>query len=248
MNGSGSEGERSSGVPMKRPRLISSWLIQAFIVVVIVASLMAILSPAVNRSPHGARCSTCASNLKQIGFAMKQYMQEYDEHLPPLTNGQQANGKTQSWRNALQPFIKNVDLWKCAENPVAKGDTLAADGLPLGYDVIVGGPIRGGKPLKMSAIKSPSSTISVFEKNGDNAQAQQIGALWNKDDGDENWTNILYAGHLGGTNYLFVDGHVKFMRPMTVIADKVNRWNVNNKAPVSPRALQKLKAAQHTFD
>lgn len=248
MNGSGSEGERSSGVPMKRPRLISSWLIQAFIVVVIVASLMAILSPAVNRSPHGARRSTCASNLKQIGFAMKQYMSEYDEHLPPLTNGQQADGKTQSWRSSLQPFMKNVDLWKCAENPVAKGDTLAADGLPLGYDVIVSGPIRVGKPLQISAIKSPSATFLAFEKNGDNAQAQQIGALWDKDDGDENWTNILYAGHLDTSNYLFVDGHVKAMRPLATITNKINRWNINNKAPVSPRALAKLNAAQHTFD
>jgi len=209
---------------------------------------LAIVWPTDHGARHSARRASCASNLKQIGWAMRQYMQEYDEHLPSLTNGHQADGKTQSWRSSLQPFMKNVDLWKCPENPVAKSDTLAIDGLPLGYDVIVGGPIRGGKPLKMSAIKSPSSTISVFEKNGDNAQAQQIGALWDKDDGDENWTNILYAGHLGGTNYLFVDGHVKFMRPMTVIADKVNRWNVNNKAPVSPRALQKLKAAQHTFD
>lgn len=248
MSDSGNEGERSSGVKTKRPRLISSWLIQAFIVVFIVALLMAILSPAVNRSPHGARRSACKNNLQQVGLAAMQYMSEYDEHLPPLTNGQQADGKTQSWRNALQPFIKNVDLWKCPENPVAKSDTLALDGLPLGYDVVVGGPIRVGKPLEISFIKSPNTTFLAFEKNGDNAQAQQIGALWDKDDGNENWTNILYAGHLGGTNYLFVDGHVKFMRPLTVIADKVNRWNINNKAPVSPRALQKLNAAQRTFD
>lgn len=247
MSDSGNEGERSSAAQTKRPRLISSWLIQALIVVFIVALLMAILSPAVNRSPHGARRSACKNNLQQVGLAAMQYMQEYDEHLPPLTNGQQANGKTRSWRSALQPFIKNVDLWKCPENPVAKSDTLALDGLPLGYDVVLGGIVRNSKPLELSAIESPFSTILIFEKNGDNAEAQQIGALWDKDDGDENWTNILYAGHLGGTNCLFVDGHVKFMLPMTTIAGKVNRWNINNKAPVSPRALQKLKAAQHTF-
>lgn len=248
MSDSGNEGERSSNAKTKRPRLISSWLIQAFIVVFIVALLMAILSPAVNRSPHAARRSACKDNLQQVGLAAMQYMSEYDEHLPPLTNGQQADGETQSWRNALQPFIKNVDLWKCPENPVAKSDTLAIDGLPLGYDVIVGGPIRVGKPLEISFIKSPDTTFLAFEKNGDNAQAQQIGALWDKDDGDENWTNILYAGHLDTSNYLFVDGHVKSMRPPATIAGKINRWNINNKAPISPRALQKLNEAQHTFD
>jgi len=245
---SGNEGERSSAAQTKRPRLISSWLIQAFIVVFIVALLMAILSPAVNRAGGSGRRSACKTNLQQVGLAAMQYMQEYDEHLPPLTNGQQADGKTQSWRSTLQPFIKNVDLWKCPENPVAKSDTLAVDGLPLGYDAIVGGPIRVGKPLEISFIKSPDTTFLAFEKNGDNAQAQQIGALWDKDDGDENWTNILYAGHLGTSNYLFLDGHVKAMRPLATIAGKINRWNINNKAPVSPRALQKLNAAQHTFD
>ncbi len=69
---------------------------------------MAILSPAVNRSPHGARRSACKDNLQQVGLAAMQYMSEYDEHLPLLTNGQQADGETQSWRNALQPFIKSA--------------------------------------------------------------------------------------------------------------------------------------------
>ena len=143
---------------------------------------------------------------------------------------------------------KHVDLWLCHENPAAQSDNKAADGLLLGYDAVDCGPIRNSKPLELSAIKSPNTTILTFEKNGDNAQAQQIGALWDKDNGDENWTNILYAGHLGGTNYLFVDGHVKFMRPMTTVAGGINCWNVNNQAPVSRRALQKLKVATKTFD
>ena len=183
-----------------------------------------------------------------------QYTQEYDERFPPLTSGKQAGGQVQSWRTLLQPYTKSTQLWKCLENPVAQSDTLAVDGLPLGYDVIVGGPVRNGKPQELSAAKSPISTFLAFEKNGDNAQAQGIGALWDKDDGQESWTNILYAGHLGTTNYLFLDGHVKSMRPLGTIADldnakaKINRWNLDNKAPISPRALEKLNAAQKTFN
>ena len=240
-----------------RPRLISSWLVNAAVSVFIVLLLAAILFPVGTKSSGAARRSSCSSNLKQIGLATMQYMQEYDDHLPPLTNGRQTDGKTQSWRSLLSPYqryTKVADLWKCAENPASKSDTLAVDGLPLGYDAIIGGPIRNGKPLEISYIKSPFSVILAFEENGDNAEAQQIGALWDKDNGDENWTNILYAGHLGTSNYLFLDGHVKSLRPMTTIYNhsnsktNLNFWNINNKAPVSPRALAKLKAAQQTFD
>ncbi len=88
----------------------------------------------------------------------------------------------------------------------------------------------------------------VFEENGNNAQSQQIGAPWDKDDGNANWTNILWAGHLETSNYLFADGHVKSLRPLRAIENKINRWNIDNDASVSSRALEKLKAAQKKFD
>ena len=254
MSNAKNEDQRPFGAPVKRPRLISSWLVNALAVVFTVSILAAIFWPPHHGSRGSAYRSACSSNLKQIGLAAMQYMSDNDEHLPPLTNGQQADGKAQSWRNALQPYLQpqqeetGVDRWKCAANPASQSGTLAVDGLPLGYDVVIGGPIRVGKPLQISAIKSPAATFLAFEENGDNAQAQQIGAWWDKDDGDENWTNILYAGHLGTSNYLFLDGHVKAMRPLGTIIDKINRWKINNKAPVSPRALQKLQAAQDTFN
>lgn len=247
MNTSETDAKTPSEPPQK-PRSISSRLINALVSVCIMAILTAILLPPHGHSRDGARRSSCASNMKQLGFAMMQYTQEYDEHFPQRTTGTKPNGEVVSWRDLLQPYTKSAELWKCPSNDAARSDTKALDGLPLGYDIVLGQIVRNGKPLRLSDVKSPKSTIMIFEKNGDNAQAQRIGVSWEKDDGNANWTNILFAGHLTTSNYLFADGHVKPLRPMRTIENKINQWNIDNKAPVSPRALQKLQAAKKTAD
>jgi prepilin-type processing-associated H-X9-DG protein len=48
--------------------------------------------------------------------------------------------------------------------------------------------------------------------------------------GDCLWAG-LWAGHLGTTNYAFVDGHVKSLRPQQTIGNDVNMWHRSNKMP-----------------
>lgn len=53
-------------------------LIELLIVIFIIALLAAILFPVFARARENARRTSCASNLKQIGLANAQYMQDYD--------------------------------------------------------------------------------------------------------------------------------------------------------------------------
>ncbi len=57
-------------------------LIELLVVIAIIAILAAILFPVFAKAREKARQSSCLSNLKQIGLATLQYVQDYDETLP----------------------------------------------------------------------------------------------------------------------------------------------------------------------
>ena len=54
-------------------------LIELLVVIAIIAILAAILFPVFARAKRAAQASTCQSNLKQIGLAIKQYVSDWDQ-------------------------------------------------------------------------------------------------------------------------------------------------------------------------
>ena len=56
-------------------------LIELLVVIAIIAILAAILFPVFAQAREKARETSCISNLKQIGLALRMYSQDYDERL-----------------------------------------------------------------------------------------------------------------------------------------------------------------------
>jgi prepilin-type N-terminal cleavage/methylation domain-containing protein/prepilin-type processing-associated H-X9-DG protein len=85
-------------------------LIELLVVIAIIAILAAILFPVFAQAREKARQATCQSNLKQIATAMIMYNQDYDERMPPWTNGP-CNGASFNFGNMyyslVNPYIKN---------------------------------------------------------------------------------------------------------------------------------------------
>jgi len=98
-------------------------LIELLVVIAIIAILAAILFPVFGRARENARRSSCQSNLKQLGIAMMQYTQDYDERLPgggafySITLG----GKSipQTWDMTIQPYIKSRQVLACPSDAVS---------------------------------------------------------------------------------------------------------------------------------
>lgn len=86
-------------------------LIELLVVIAIIALLAAILFPVFARARENARKSSCSNNLKQIGIAMLQYTQDYDETtVPGIIN---PGGGLVGWCQLVQPYIKSNQAFKC---------------------------------------------------------------------------------------------------------------------------------------
>jgi prepilin-type N-terminal cleavage/methylation domain-containing protein len=92
-------------------------LIELLVVIAIIAILAAILFPVFAKAREKARQSSCLSNCKQLGLAIMQYTQDYDEMLPlgqmdtvPVTYPLRG---IYDGTSVLMPYIKNQQVGIC---------------------------------------------------------------------------------------------------------------------------------------
>lgn len=88
-------------------------LIELLVVIAIIAILAAILFPVFAQARESARLTSCLSNMRQLGTTLRMYAQDYDETyvMPRFV------GFDYVWKNAVGPYIKNKQIWKCPSNP-----------------------------------------------------------------------------------------------------------------------------------
>ncbi len=189
-------------------------LIELLVVIAIIAILAAILFPAFAKAREAARRSSCSSNLKQLGIAVMQYTQEYDETYPAGIDPDWHNG----WSTIVQPYIKSIDVFRCPSDPnLAKVAGQSSDfwGASLSYGANalvvynnatsqnenhgVLGAAQGwiaNTPTKMATIQRPSDTVMIAEKLNGNV-----------------------VGKTGGTS-----GNVSFWGPTSLISNVGGGW------------------------
>src|SRR4051812_29568267 len=88
-------------------------LSELLVVVAIVATLMGIILPAIQRARHTADRFRCSSHLRQVGIALHQY--HSDRRVFPVgvsfQNGVDSNPHM-TWMARLLPYVEEDALWQ----------------------------------------------------------------------------------------------------------------------------------------
>ena len=251
-------------------------LIELLVVIAIIAILAAILFPVFAKAREKARQTACTSNMKQLGLAMSQYLQDYDEYPP---SGSDWWGSGAGWSAQIYPYVKSKAAFLCPDD-VVPGDQCSY-GMNDEIVSCTNSPCTAQYPpttIPMTQFAAPTRTVLLFEvvKSPGSAGGYTVDQIFtsggygsptgdgfdecagtngsNKGTSDPvqyatGYTRVVpspstytpfyaqYGVHSDGSNYLFADCHVKWLKGSMVSAGSVNPYqgdcpqaNANHKA------------------
>ena len=195
-------------------------LIELLVVIAIVAVLLSILLPSLSRARASAKRVRCAYNLKQICTAVELYTQDHSQTYPCAKDPVHVNPMYwlwmgRGWRRFVQPYIgttidnNNPSVLWCPED---RTDKAKYESTSYSYSMCF-----YHSPDQIDAMASAADTYqnprpSIAQKTIQVARPANkvlIGewlASHVRIDGDNGWW-----GWKGSRNFLFADGHVRFL-------------------------------------
>ena len=195
-------------------------LIELMVVIAIIALLMGILLPSLNRARRQAKKITCISNMRQMGVALQAYLMDSENRLPPSSC--YLSDPNQYWLKILTRYTGEKLLFRCpsdkAKNFVdwdlqldeqpddSRWSSFALNGLldpRCSYN--------RGRYNNIINIRQPGYCIYVSESPSswtkyDHTHPETWGSL------DQAKGQVSWGSHNGTSNFLLVDGHAENLK------------------------------------
>jgi prepilin-type processing-associated H-X9-DG protein/prepilin-type N-terminal cleavage/methylation domain-containing protein len=189
-------------------------LIELLVVIAIIGILASMLLPALKQARDMAKSISCANNEKQFGLAFSAYANDFDNRYPD--NYPISSGGDGYWHEArfLVPYLKpgaglgsgnRVDVFFPCPSKLKSEYNYAASWC-YGFDSYL-------KYDKHSIVKKPSMRAILLD--------YQIRNFWGNDITNFDGTKadrVAYR-HSNGSNVLFADSHVKYMKRTDILSN-----------------------------
>ena len=190
-------------------------LMELLIVLAILAILIALLLPALQKSRAAARKGSCLSNYRQLGAALANYASDYQDFYPALSYTQ--HEELNVTQVALNAYVGKKGVYTRYDfNPTIKYDTTDPSkgwGSKLYYcpewqnpqvriAYVHTGYFHPGKIFRLSQLKNASRDILFIDScRGENYGQCNIDRSYR-----------VSFRHLNTTNVIWVDGHTSSLR------------------------------------
>lgn len=218
-------------------------LIELLVVLAIIAILASILFPLYQKAQNNAKRSVCQSNLKQISAGFELYLNDYNSHYPNTNDPYLWMGRHWRWpigkyvgftafydindpRKQRQITNINNHVLACPADPTNtvvydktsyaysaafyhKPEEVSEMTVPMLYDPAIEGPECVS--ISKNIVKHPSKKVLITEWFTNHSQ-------------EKNKTLWQWGGH---RNYLFADGHVKYIEVKNIKPTLDNLPDIN---------------------
>ncbi len=184
-------------------------LIELLVVIAIIAILAAILFPVFAKAREKARQSSCGSNCKQLGLAMLQYAQDYDETCVPAAM-YYATPNYYTWPYLIDPYCKNSQLQTCPSDKASGYTGIVNATQQQGY-----GLHRRLSGIALAKMTTPASLVFVADAGRLLNGTGNVYYLCDESVDQSDNAVPPVALHNQGANFCFADGHAKWLAKTT---------------------------------